>query len=88
MNWHILLECHLLAAYLCRIISNHPFTVHTEGTDNSTLHIYSTPQNTHTYARELVIVAEVYSLRKKAMVNCEISHINGIKDGPMFEMVY
>lgn len=89
MNGHILLECHLPTAYLCRIISNHPFRAHTDGADNSTLHTHSTPSpKTHTHTQESVIVAELYSLRKKIMTYCEIPHTHCTKYVPMFEMVY
>lgn len=52
---------YLRAAYLCRIISNHPFRAHSDGADNSTLR-----QRTHarTHAQEPVIINSVYSLCK------------------------
>jgi len=46
MNESTLLDCHLPAAYLCRIISNHPFRVHTDQADNYTLHTHT---HTHTH---------------------------------------
>ena len=46
MNESTLLDCHLPAAYLCRIISNHPFRVHTDRADNYTLHTHT---HTHTH---------------------------------------
>ena len=66
MNESTLLDCHLRATYLCRIIRNHPFRVHTDQADNYTLHTYThTHTHAHTHTEEPVTVAAKYSLIKK-----------------------
>jgi hypothetical protein len=91
MNGHILLECHLPTAYLCRIISNHPFRAHTDGADNSTLHTHSTLSLQHTHTQTHIGTSycrRIVQLQKKTMTYCKILHTHCTKYVPTFEIVY